>query len=118
MSAEIPSHAIFICYRRQDSADSVDRMCDRFVEVFGAEAVYRDSMSVPPGVDFTVHIGRAIANAVVVLVVVGPSWVDASEGGRRRLDDPADHVRLEIEAALKIPNLVVIPVFIRDMKMP
>jgi len=93
-------------------------MCDRFVEVFGAEAVYRDSMSVPPGVDFTVHIGRAIANAVVVLVVVGPSWVDASEGGRRRLDDPADHVRLEIEAALKIPNLVVIPVFVRDMKMP
>lgn len=116
--AAAPRSSIFICYRRQDSADSVDRINDELNKVFGPEAVYRDVTSVPAGVDFQEHVAHAIAGAIVVLVVIGPSWLDALEHGHRRLENPDDHVRLEIETALRIPNLLIIPVFIRDMKMP
>jgi hypothetical protein len=41
-----------------------------------------------------------------------------SENGSRRLDDPRDHVRLEITTALRIEGLSVIPVLVRNASMP
>src|SRR5262245_6651264 len=41
--------AVFISYRRQDSADITGRICDRLVERIGSEAVYKDVDSIPLG---------------------------------------------------------------------
>jgi hypothetical protein len=36
----------------------------------------------------------------VVLVAIGSGWLNALQDGKRRLDDPSDHHRREIESAL------------------
>ena len=53
-----------------------------------------------------------------MLVVVGPHWLAATDAqGRRRLDDPGDFVRLEIELALA-GGVAVVPVLVEGAKMP
>jgi hypothetical protein len=54
----------------------------------------------------------------VLLVVIGSSWLSVvGEGARRRLDDPDDVVRTEIEAGLTY-GLLTVPVLIDDAIMP
>ena len=48
--------------------------------------------------------------------MIGPRWLDAGSGARR-IDDPADFVRLEIAAALK-RDIPVVPVLVQGTKMP
>ena len=53
-----------------------------------------------------------------LLAVIGPNWLTATdERGRRRLDDPDDFVRLEIEAALA-RGVRVIPILVEGAVMP
>ena len=55
---------------------------------------------------------------MAVLVLIGPQWLDLeSDSGRRRLDDPADHVRQEVELALELGKGVV-PILIDGAPMP
>ena len=54
----------------------------------------------------------------MLLAVIGPKWLTATdERGRRRLDDPDDFVRLEIEAALA-RDVRVIPVLAQGAIIP
>jgi len=49
---------------------------------------------------------------------MGPEWLTAKDDhGTRRLDDPADFVRLETAAALR-RDIPVIPVLVRSARMP
>ena len=77
-----------------------------------------DVDTIEPGVDFAEAINRAVAACTVLLAVIGPNWLTATdERGRRRLDDPDDFVRLEIEAAL-IRGVRVIPILADGTVMP
>ncbi len=70
------------------------------------------------GVDFGEAINRAVAACKVLLAVIGPDWLTAAdEQGRRRLDNPDDFVRLEIEAALD-RDVRVIPILAQGTVMP
>jgi hypothetical protein len=61
----------------------------------------------------------AVGSCRVLLAVIGPGWADARDAkGRRRLDDPDDFVRMEIESALRNPQVLVIPVLIDGAVMP
>jgi len=74
--------------------------------------------TIEPGVDFAEEISRAVATCKVLLAVIGPNWLtEADERGRRRLDDPDDIVRLEIEAALA-RDVRVIPILVEGAVMP
>ena len=58
----------------------------------------------------------------MLLVVIGDRWLGASfkEGdkkGKRRLNDPTDFVRIELEAALR-GNIRIIPVLVESASMP
>ena len=48
--------------------------------------------------------------------MIGPDWCDKSKAGDR-LEDPHDHVRIEIEAALH-RDIPVIPILVRRATMP
>jgi hypothetical protein len=51
-----------------------------------------------------------------MLVVIGGDWV-TDQSGRRRLEDPEDYVRKEIEAGLA-RNIRVIPILVESATMP
>jgi hypothetical protein len=109
---------IFISYRREDSADICGRIYDHLVGRYGKGAVFKDVDSIPYGESFPEYIQTKLADCSVCLAVVGQRWLDsAAADGRRRLDDPGDFVRIEIETALQ-HGLLVIPVLVNGARMP
>jgi hypothetical protein len=109
---------IFVSYRRQDSDDLAGRLYDRLVDRFGEGQVFMDVDTIEPGLDFAEEVTRAVAACQVLAAVIGPAWLTAGDGrGCRRLDDPDDFVRLEIETALD-RGVRVIPVLVRGAVMP
>lgn len=110
---------IFISYRRSDSAAVSGRIYDRLCTAFGEKSVFKDVDVIPPGANYPSLLNDAIANCDVLLAIIGAHWLTAAEGnGQRRLDNPDDFVRIEIEAALKRDIGLVIPVLVDDAEMP
>jgi hypothetical protein len=105
-----PHKSIFINYRRSDSEDVVGRIYDRLAHEFGKGSVFKDVEDILPGVDFRHALEREIAATDVMLSVIGPDWIDRTN--KRRLHDPNDFVRLEIETALN-RGIPVIPLLVR-----
>jgi TIR domain len=117
-SAPAPSGRIFISYRREDSAYPAGWLYDRLAQHFGRGQVFKDMDSIRLGDDFVAAITAAVASCDVLLALIGDRWLTLTgPDGRRRLDDPADFVRLEIEAALN-RNVRVIPVLVEGARMP
>ena len=109
---------IFISYRRADSADVTDRLGEHLVSRFVDENIFRDIHSIPLGVDFRDHINASIARCDVLLAVIGSKWLEVrGPQGGRRIDDPTDFVRLEIESALS-RTIPVIPILVQNASMP
>jgi hypothetical protein len=80
--------------------------------------VFRDVDNIPLGHDYRGHVAEALASCATVLVVIGPEWLRVTDGrGRRRLEDPDDPVRVEVETALN-STARVIPLFVRGAVMP
>ncbi len=108
----------FISYRRYDSADVVGRIYDRLSARYGDATIFKDVDNIPIGVDFRKVIEEAVSRCVVMLVVIGRDWIDlVDEQGQRRIEDPRDFVRLEIEAALQ-RDIPIIPLVVRNGSMP
>jgi formylglycine-generating enzyme required for sulfatase activity len=107
---------IFLSYRRQDSAGVAGRIYDRLRQHFGDDAVFMDIDTIPFGEDFREHIGAAVGQCEAVLAVIGSKWTGRTKA-RRRIDDPKDFVRVELESALK-RNIPVIPILIDHARMP
>ena len=109
---------IFLSYRRADAAGTVGRLFDRLSQHFGAGQVFCDIDSIEAGDNFEQSIRDALRTATVVLVVIGPRWLDLRrDDGTRRLDDPLDYVRREIELALD-SDTIVIPLLVENAVLP
>ena len=109
---------IFVSYRRQESSHLAGRLYDRLADRFGEGQVFIDVNTIEPGVEFAEEIFRAVAACKVLLAIIGPNWLTATdEQGGRRLDDPDDTVRLEIESALA-RGVRVIPILLEGAVMP
>jgi TIR domain len=115
----IPSPGrIFISYRREETAYPAGWLFDRLAEHFGAEQVFKDVDSIQLGDDFVAVLTRAVGSCDVLLALIGDEWLTITdEDGRRRLDDPDDFLRLEIEAALA-RGVRVIPILVDGAPMP
>ena len=113
-----PARTIFISYRRQDSSDVTGRIYDRLVQHFGKEAIFKDVDSIPLGVDFRKLLGDEVSKCNLLLAVVGRQWLNSqNESDARRLDEPRDFVRVEIEAALQ-RDIPVIPLLVQGATLP
>jgi WD40 repeat protein len=109
---------IFICYRRRDTRDLAGRLGDSLVAHFGEDDIFMDVDAIEPGLDFANEITKAVASCDVLLAVIGHKWLTITDSaGRRRLDNPNDFVRLEIETALQ-REIRVIPVLTDDATLP
>jgi len=77
-----------------------------------------DVAAIEVGRDFRKAIDESVSGCGVLLAMIGPGWLNATnESGERRLNDPNDFVRMEIASALK-RDIAVIPVLVRGAKMP
>lgn len=110
--------SIFISYRRDDSAPYAGRLYDRLTAHFGAGEVFMDIDQIEPGEDFVEVIERKVGGCETAVVLIGERWLAAADAdGARRLDDPADFVRLEVAAALQ-RGACVVPVLVGGAVMP
>lgn len=110
---------VFISYRRSDCQPQANGLHDGLRHRLPGASVFMDIDSIPYGVDFEQHIRAEINKCDVVLVLIGDNWLDLAEAtGRRRLDEPDDFVRLEIENALAVPSVRVVPVLVEGASMP
>lgn len=90
--------AIFISYRRSDAGGHAGRLFDRLRQWFDAEALFYDQSSIDVGDVFPAVIEAALDKAAVMLVLIGPDWLDEIN---RRADMPkVDFVRCEVVGAL------------------
>jgi beta-lactam-binding protein with PASTA domain len=120
MAGSTPAAAgrIFISYRRSEADFPAGWLYDHLVAQFGRDQVFKDVDSIEPGEDFAEVIADAVGSCDVLLVLIGDRWLTISdEDGKRRLDDPSDLIRLEIEAALA-RNVRVIPILVGRTGMP
>lgn len=109
--------SIFISYRRSETEGHAGRLYDWLSEYFGEERVFMD-VRMKPGVDFADQIQRAVGSCGALVALIGDTWLTVTdEHGNRRIDNPADIHRLEIEAALD-RDVRVIPALVRGAKMP
>jgi TIR domain len=113
-----PARRVFISYRRQDSAAYAGRVYDAMVDRFGERKVFMD-LDLAPGVDFVERITEAVSACQVLIEVIGPTWAGVkNDEGEVRIAAPEDFVRLELEIALKRPDVTVIPVLVAGAQMP
>jgi len=103
--------AIFISYRRDDSAAYAGRLYDSLCAHFGAEQVFMDVDGIKPGEDFVKVLDETEKISSALVVVIGPKWVT------KRLFDPQDFVYREIVAGL-MGNVRVFPVLVGGAHMP
>jgi TIR domain len=109
---------VFISYRRENAAGEARALFNDLVERLGDDSVFMDVDSIALGRDFRSALQQTTASCDLMLVLIGRNWADArDEAGRVRLENPADYVRLEVEAGLK-RDIVVTPVLVQGAHMP
>ena len=111
---------IFISYRRQDTKPVATLiygpLARHFEATFGAGAVFVDVQGIPLGLDFRHYLNEQVQQAELLVALIADRWLTAlDENGKRRLDNPNDFVRIEIEAALK-RNIPVVPLYVDGAK--
>ena len=109
---------LFISYRRDDTPGEAGRLADQLRARFGGDQVFLDVDAIHAGDEFPRVIDRALAECHAMLVLMGRTWAQSVDAtGRRRLEDPQDFVRLEIETALR-RHVRVVPVLVRGAALP
>lgn len=108
---------LFISYRRDDAAPNAGRLFDWLERQFDADGVFLDTSRIALGADFEKVLRQRLDEAGLVLVVIGPRWLDIANERGRRLEQADDYVRMEVAAALAA-NKRIIPVLVGGAQMP
>ena len=113
------ANIVFINYRRADTANAAGRLYDRLEAHYGADKLFMDVDKIAGGVDFVTELDKRLVETDVLLVLIGASWLTVQDEstGERRLDNPDDYVRVEIEKALG-RDIEIIPVLVDGATMP
>jgi hypothetical protein len=109
---------IFISYRRDDSAYATGVIRDQLATQLTDCEIFLDVDSIPYGVDFRRHLEASVSACDFLVAVIGKSWLRVVDiQGQRRIDNPDDAVRVEVETALR-RDIPLIPVFLDGMAVP
>ncbi len=109
---------IFISYRRGDKPHAARSLAYRLRQEFAESEVFMDIHSIGLGLDFKQKISQTLDQCQVMIALIGPNWDETDEQGRRRLEDPEDWIRQEIESALTRPGVRVIPLLVEGADLP
>jgi hypothetical protein len=111
---------VFISYRRSESMKDAARIADDLSNHLPAANVFKDVHAISKGDEFRTVIQKALGTTDAVLVLIGPKWLSLRMGnGTRRLEDPNDYVRLEVQLALERgKDCLVMPVLLDNAALP
>lgn len=110
---------VFISYRREDTTPGFAALIHSRLTQEANSDVFMDVDNLPFGVDWEEHIRAALRDCDVALVLIGSLWLTVKDdAGRRRLDDPADVLRLEVAEVIARRRVRVIPVVFGQARMP
>jgi hypothetical protein len=111
---------IFISYREDDSLPQARQLHLSLEAELGNGTVFFDKRNLEPGMKWPKELEEKVRNAVVVLVLYrnGKDWLGVDDFGVRRIDNPEDWVRREVETALAVKGITVIPVLLNEAKLP
>ena len=106
----------FISYRKDDTKQVARSLYSELTRVLERGEIFLDLREIEPGASFPDTLRTEIERAAVVLALIGPQWLTLqSSDGVRRLDEPDDWVRKEIELALAADKKIV-PVLVEDAR--
>jgi hypothetical protein len=110
---------IFLSYRREDTAGFALALFGRLEQSFPSGRLFMDvEGGIGAGQDFIRVIEDEVSLCDVMLVLIGPDWLTATdEAGRLRLDNPDDFVCIEVGSALRFGKRVI-PVLVQKAEMP
>ncbi len=117
LAAPLKPPTFFISYRRKHNTWQARDIQKELIRRYGDASVFMDTASIDYGEAFPDRIIGAIRVCGVMLVLIGPDWLDPVDG-RRRIDEPNDWVRREIEAGLQRHDAVVVPVLLHGAVAP
>ena len=107
---------VFVSYRREQNAADAGRMYDKLADHFGRGQIFKDVDNLPKGTDFRKELDGAVNRCDVVLVVIGPKWLNIrknrSGGSMTRPTGSASRSRLHCG------DIRVIPVLVENARMP
>ena len=110
MQNDLTAHGryIFLSYRREDAKHSSELLYQQLAVRFGPERVLKDVHSVSLGQDFREWISQNVQGARVMLVVIGPHWLETMQSRSARQEP--DFVLGELEEALRwnVPAFAVL----------
>lgn len=102
------SAALFISYRRSDTAGHAGRLNDRLQDWVRADELFYDQRSIDIAESFHDEIATNVATCKLMLVLMGPDWLSVKDAqGQRRLLKADDVVRGEVALALKLGKTVI-----------
>lgn len=105
---------VFVNYRANDNPYAAAGITKVLADQFGEDLVFRDAVSMKPGVRYPDAIRKALHEAEVLVAVVGPRWMqDDPATGKPRLANEDDWVRMEIAYALS-HGIQVVQVLLMD----
>jgi hypothetical protein len=107
---------IFISYRSNDLGFGAGVCYEYMLDRFGADRVFRDRLSIQPGEQYPEAIRQALEEASVLLVLIGPAWLE-KKGSKRPIDDKRDWVRREIRRAIE-RGIEIVPVLVDTARLP
>jgi hypothetical protein len=109
---------VFVNYRSRDEVFAVELFDMRLRAVFGEERVFVDHRSLRPGEDFQPPLWDCLQKCAVLLVLIGPRWLDLTDlDGTPLLEREEDFVRREIREALGLKKNVI-PVLLDGARLP
>ncbi|EHR69299.1 hypothetical protein BurJ1DRAFT_0408 [Burkholderiales bacterium JOSHI_001] len=108
---------IFISYRRASDQWALGQVRQKLVEEYGDDRVFFDIHSIEGGAEWLARLDEAITHAEAVVVLYCKEWFGVQPDGKRRIDDPGDMVRRELEMA-HLHHRVIIPVIIDGSNPP
>lgn len=107
---------VFISYRRDDTSGYAGRINSRVERAVGKDNVFQDVADIAPGKQWDVAIAEAMAQCDIQLVLVGPRFLDETNGPRLHQED--DLLRQEIVAGLRSASTRVVPVRVGGAALP
>jgi hypothetical protein len=114
----MPRYAVFVNYRTDDTWTVANWLHKELSQRFGADKVFMAKESIEGGVEYPERMMDALRDSAVVVALVGKSWLASTdEHGGRRLDNPADWVRVELETALA-RGIEILPVAVDGGLIP